>query len=410
MNPNRTPLASAALTQAASAAELVERARNLGRRYAETASQRDQERLLAYDEMEALSASGVFAARIPRAFGGSAARVLDLVRIFVAIAQGDPNIAQAMQPHACGLEKIRLYGTPQQHRYFFDLAVNGRLITNASAERGGGHVGDIRTRLARDGENWRLEGTKHYATGSLYASHFYVLARTDDGQGRALAIVPIDRAGVRVLDDWDGMGQRTTASGTACFDAVRVAAYEYFALPPAGERRTHEGAFAQILHAAIDTGIALAALHDAARYGRDKARPVPEARVERASDDPYIQHAVGEMAMLAHGAQALTERAACILDAAIARSEAGEADAERALGEASVAVAEAKMAANDASLRVSEMLYRVGGAGATLRRLNLDRHWRNARTHTTHDPVAYKAKAVGDFYLNDRLPPINTKI
>jgi alkylation response protein AidB-like acyl-CoA dehydrogenase len=205
------------------------------------------------------------------------------------------------------------------------------------------------------------------------------------------------------------MGQRTTASGTARFDGVPVSEGEHFALPTAGALRTHEGAFAQLLHAAIDTGIALAALEDGARYGREKARPVPDAQVSRASDDPFVQASVGEMAMQAHAAEALVERAARLLDAATLEFLAGDA-AERALGEASVAVAEAKMAANGAALQVSEMLYRVGGAGATVRSLNLDRHWRNARTHTTHDPVAYKAKAVGDFYLNDRLPPVNTKI
>ena len=397
-------------------AELVERARTLGHRFGGSASERDLNRRLPHEEMRELAASGILAARVPRQFGGLETSVLDLARIFVALAQGDPNIAQAIQPHTCGLEKIRLYGTPAQQRHFFGLVQQGHLITNASAERGGGFIGAIRTTLqplGDGGEALRLDGTKHYATGSLFASHLYVLARRDhDGvqdEARGLAIVPVDREGIRVFDDWDGMGQRTTASGTAVFERVRVEPLEQFTLPASGSQRTHEGAFAQILHAAIDTGIALAALEDAARYGREKARPMPEARVERASDDPYVQHAVGEMAVLAHGAEALVERGARILDLAVVRWAAGE-DADRALGEASIAVAEAKMAANEASLRVSEMLYRVGGASATVRPLNLDRHWRNARTHTTHDPVAYKAKAVGDFYLNDRLPPINTKI
>jgi alkylation response protein AidB-like acyl-CoA dehydrogenase len=211
-----------------------------------------------------------------------------------------------------------------------------------------------------------------------------------------------------VLDDWDGMGQRTTASGTVTFDDVVVHSEELVRLKQFGVRSTYEGAMAQLLHAAIDAGIALAALGDAIAYGRNGARAVPESGVAKAGDDPYVLHTVGEMAMNAHAAVALVERAGSVLDLA---SEAfhHHSSPGRLLAEASVAVAEAKMMAEHASLHVSEMIYRVGGASATSRGRNLDRHWRNARTHTTHDPVAYKAKIVGDFYMNDRPPPISTK-
>lgn len=335
--------------------------------FAQGAAQRDVARELPHAQIQALAKNGVLAARVPREFGGIDLNIIDLVAIYVALAKADPNIAQAIQPHACGVEKIRLYGTPaQQHRYFA-LLREGAMITNASAEKGGGTVGEIRVTLSRtaDGKGWQLNGDKHYCTGSLFASHFYALVLRDDG-GRSIAVLPRERAGVAIIDDWDGMGQRTTASGTVRFTQADVADDEHLPLPPAGTLRTHEGAFAQILHAAIDTGIALAALEDAARYGRERARPVPEAKVARAGDDPYVLHAVGEMAMLAHGAEALLERAARALDRVVPRALAGQAsDAE--LGHASIAVAEAKMAANEAALRVSEMLYRVGGAGATVR-------------------------------------------
>ena len=416
--PNLPHLSNSPVLRQAPAANLLQAAQTLGEVFARQAGARDAERRLPHKEIRQLAESGILAARVPRADGGAETSILEFVRIMVLVAKGDPNIAQAIQPHACGIEKIRLYGTPAQREHFFGLIQAGALVTNASAERGGAYVGEIHTIVERTATGgWQLDGVKHYSTGSLFADYFYVLAkrveRGQEGQGaadaRSLAIIPRERSGVEVLDDWDGMGQRTTASGTTRFTAVNVQDGEHIPLPDAGVRRTHEGAFAQILHAAIDTGIALAALEDGAWYGREKARPVPDARVARASDDPYVQSAVGEMAALAHGAEALLERAARILDAATERFLAGE-ESDRALGEASVAVAEAKMAANNAALQVSEMLYRVGGAGATVRSLNLDRHWRNARTHTTHDPVSYKAKAVGDFYLNNQLPPINTKI
>jgi len=372
------------------------------------ASRRDLDRTLPYEEMRQLTSLGVAAARVPAEYGGKDIDIVEQTKLFVQLAQADPNIAQALQPHACGLEKIRIYGTPAQRARYFSLVLQGAIITNASAERGGAVVGDIKVRLSRDGDAWTLNGDKHYCTGSLYASHFYILALRDDGQ-RSIALVPKERQGVEVLDDWNGMGQRTTASGTVRLRQVAVAENEQLLLPAAGSVRTYEGAYAQLLHAAIDCGIALAAFADASEYGRNRARPVPEAGVSRGSDDPYVQQAVGEMAALAHGAQALVERAAAVLQAVVPDALRHRADDTR-LGKASITVAEAKMAANHASLRISEMLYQVGGASATTRTWNFDRHWRNARTHTTHDPVAYKAKAVGNYYLNGTLPPINTKI
>ncbi|KAF1021623.1 MAG: Dibenzothiophene desulfurization enzyme C [Paracidovorax wautersii] len=324
------------------ASDLVETARALGARLAASAAARDAARQLPHEEMRALAASGILAARVPRAAGGPEVDLPTLAALFVHIAQGDPNIAQAMQPHACGIEKIKLYGDARQQQFFFGLVRDGALITNASAERSGRVVGDIHTVLEPADGAWRLHGTKHYCTGSLFASHFYVLSTRrgpDAGErARSLAIVPRERAGVDVSDDWDGMGQRTTASGTVRFDGVAVQDAEHLPLPDAGTRRTHEGAYAQLLHAAVGGGIALAALDDAAAYGRDHARAVPEARVARASDDPYVQQSVGQMAVLAHGAQALLERAARILEPAAAAVLAGKPD-ERQLGLASVAVA-----------------------------------------------------------------------
>ncbi len=392
-------------------ADLAARAAAFGRHLAEGAVDRDLNRRLPHAEVRALAETGLLAARVPAAHGGREATILEVARVMLHLGAGDPNVAQAVQPHLCGVEKIRIHGSDLQKQRYFRHILAGGVITNANAECSGPVVGDINTTLRRDGAAWQLHGTKAYCTGSLFASHFYVVANTEDGV-RALAFVPADRAGVTVLDDWDGFGQRTSSSGTVVLDQVAVADDEVILLPESGRRRTYEGGFAQLLHAAIDAGIARAALADAVAFCRGTARPVAESGVARASEDPYILQAVGDMSVIVEGAAALVERAALILDGAAALALAGRADGpelDRALGEASVAVAHAKIAANDACLAVSERLFRVGGATATLRPLGLDRHWRNARTHTTHDPVAYKARVVGDFLLNDRLPPVNTK-
>ncbi|MDF3074903.1 MAG: putative acyl-CoA dehydrogenase [Alphaproteobacteria bacterium] len=393
-----------------SGADLVAEAAQLARTLAQGSIARDLDRVLPYAEAQTLRTMGLQTARVPKRYGGPEASFVEFAQMMMHLGEGDPNLAQMLQPHFVLMDWLVIDGSEAQRQRFFADVMNGHIITNALAERGGKTPGDFQTKLSRQGEGYRLNGVKFYSTGSLIADQLYVMARTEDG-GHAITIVPKDRAGIEVIDDWDGMGQRTTGSGTTKLDNVEVSAEEVMPLPMHGKKRSYLGAASQIAHAAIDAGIALAALKDGVEYGRTKARPVADAGVDRATDDPYVQQAVGEMSVIAHGAEVMVLRAGVVLDQVLARhcSLSGEA-LEQAYAGASIAVAEAKAAANNASLQVSEMMFRVAGASATLRKYGLDRHWRNARTHTTHDPVAYKYRAIGQFMLNDTLPPISTKI
>ncbi|HEX3953599.1 MAG TPA: acyl-CoA dehydrogenase family protein [Stellaceae bacterium] len=393
-------------------AELVSAAQALAPVIAAGAVERDRERIVPVDVFREIRAAGIQAARVPREFGGPEASFAELADIMLLLAKADPNVGQMLQPHFVLLDWLRIDGSAAQQKRYLGEVARGRIITNAFAERGTKRVGDARTRLRRSGTQYRLDGTKFYSTGSLIADALYVLALTEDDTA-ALAIVPKDRAGVEIIDDWDGMGQRTTASGTTRLTGVMLDTDEVVLLPDLGKRRTFIGAAAQITHAAIDAGIALAGLDDAAEYARTQARPVPESGVSRQADDPYVLHAIGEMSVIAHAAEAMVRRGAAILDAAAAQFLADpepRAELDRLLAEASIAVAEAKAAATAAALKLGTMVFAVGGASATLRRHGLDRHWRNARTHTTHDPVDYKYRAIGEYRLNDRFPPITTKI
>jgi SfnB family sulfur acquisition oxidoreductase len=393
-----------------SGADLVANAAELARTLAQGSIARDLDRVLPYAEAKTLRTMGLQTARVPRRYGGPEASFVEFAQMMMHLGEGDPNLAQMLQPHFVLLDWLVIDGSEAQRQRFFADVMNGHIITNALAERGGKTPGDFQTRLSRDGGGYRLNGVKFYSTGSLIADQLYVMARTEDG-GHAIAIVPKDRAGIEVIDDWDGMGQRTTGSGTTKLDNVEVSAEEVMPLPLHGKKRSYLGAASQIAHAAIDAGIALAALKDGVEYGRTKARPVADAGVDRATDDPYVQQAVGEMSVIAHSAEVMVLRAGVMLDQVLARHCLLNGEAlEQAYAGASIAVAEAKAAANNASLQVSEMMFRVAGASATLRKYGLDRHWRNARTHTTHDPVAYKYRAIGQFMLSDTLPPISTKI
>ena len=390
---------------------LVAAARDLVPKLAAGAADRDRNRTLPLDEVDLVRRAGVLAARVPKRFGGPGARFEAFAEITMSLSEGDCNIAQSVGPSCVMLELFHLESTETQKRRYYGKVLDGVIYTNAMAERGGKLVGDLKTTIAPDGDVYRINGTKFYCTGSLVCDEIIANGLMPDGS-LGYALLPIGSAGVTIEDDWDGMGQRTTSSGTIRFDNAAVAPDDVIPAPDAHTRRAYVGAGFQLFQAAIDAGIARAALADALDYARTRARPVPEAGVTRQADDPYVISAIGEMAALSHGAEAMVRRAAGVVDQASDAQITGrlEGDAlDRQLSEASIAVCEAKITATHAALRVSEMLFQVAGASASLRRYDLDRHWRNARTHTLHDPVSYKYRAVGDFLLNGRPPPISTK-
>jgi SfnB family sulfur acquisition oxidoreductase len=364
--------------------------------FAAGAGERDRHRALPHDEVAALAASGLWAITVPATHGGIDVAHPVLAEVTALLAEGDPSIAQIPQNHFATMETLRHVAGGRQQADLFAAVLAGARFGNAEAERG-----PPATTLRRDGDVWRLDGRKAYSTGALFADLITVTARGPDGEAM-LAIVARDAPGLSVVDDWSGMGQRTTASGTTVLDGVRVAADRVMSLQPAFGRRGPVGAIAQLLHAAIDLGIARAALREAGRFVRERARPFADSGVARACDDPLLLDRFGHLQVQVHAAEALLHRGAVALDAA--RAEPGE-DAHAA---ASIAVAEAKTLTTDAALAAASGLFELAGTSSTLAAHNLDRYWRDARTHTLHDPVRWKYHAIGNYALNGEKPPIRS--
>jgi alkylation response protein AidB-like acyl-CoA dehydrogenase len=149
-------------------------------------------------------------------------------------------------------------------------------------------------------------------------------------------------------------------------------------------------------------GITKNALRDAIEYTRTKKRPWIHSGVEKGADDPYALLTIGQMEAWTEAVDALQERAVDALDA----TEANPTPESRAA--TMIAVARAKAVSTDVGLRVCEALFQVTGAASTLAKYSYDRHWRNLRTITLHDPSDYKYRLVGDYVLNDRWPEIST--
>ncbi|TBU82867.1 SfnB family sulfur acquisition oxidoreductase [Pseudomonas daroniae] len=379
-------------------AEALEIANALAEVFRTGAAQRDRERLLPHAELERFSRSGLWAISVPKAFGGAGVSSVTLAKVIARIAQADGSLGQIPQNHFYALEVLRINGTAEQQRRLYGEVLQGVRFGNALAELGTKTSQDRTTRLIADGENFRIDGRKFYATGALYAQRIPTLAVDEQGVGH-LAFVPRHAPGLEIIDDWSGFGQRTTGSGSVLLRQVPVAAADVVPFQASFERPTTVGPFAQLLHAAIDIGIARAAYEDTLTFVRNSSRPWIDSGVDKASDDPLTLKAVGRLAIHLHAAEALLERAGEILDLAQAAPDAASVAA------ASIAVAEARAIGTEASLALSSKLLELAGSRATLAEHNLDRHWRNARTHTLHDPVRWKYHAVGNYYLNDALPP-----
>ncbi|MGW4350206.1 SfnB family sulfur acquisition oxidoreductase [Streptomyces sp. NPDC004690] len=363
------------------------------------ADARDRERRLPRAELDRLSRSGLLAVTVPAEHGGAEVSAATVAEIFRLLGSADPSLAQIPQSHFVYVNVIRRQGTPEQRKFLFAEVLAGRRLGNAQSEAGTKHVQDIRTRLTpRPDGSYLLTGVKHYSTGALFADWIPVLARAEDDDLH-VAYVPWDAPGVTVVDDWDGMGQRTTASGTVRLADVPVPADRVVPHHLTFQGPQLHGAFAQLLHAAIDAGIAGAALAEAAAFVRTKSRPWFESGTESAAEDPLLIQRFGELALRVRAAEALLREAARTVD------EAGADLTDDSAAEASIAVATAKVTAAQAAVEVAGALFEVAGTRAALDSLNLHRHWRDARTHTLHDPVRWKIQHIGRYVLSGTRPP-----
>lgn len=356
-------------------------------------------------ELASLDASGLMAITVPDAYGGPELGATVLAEVIRTIAAVDPSLAQVPQGHFMLCDVIAIWGTPAQRRRLFGEVLSGARFGNGLAERGGMHAQDLKTRLHGwpAGAQPRLAGRKYYTTGSL-TSRWIGVSALDDAGRLVLAFVRRDAPGVLLDTDWNVMGQRATVSGSATFADVAVDPELVVDYARVFEVPQQIGARTQLVHTAIQVGIAGGALRDARWYVRDKARPFFEAAragwAETAATDPHSIYRYGQLATRVRAAEALLASAARELDE-IGRVPASAADAARG----SIAVAQAKAFASEVSTEVASGLFELSGASATDEKYDLSRHWRNARTHASHDPVSWKYHHIGNYLLNDVTPP-----
>ena len=378
-------------------AEAIEVAHKLAGGFAEGAALRDREGLLPLEELDAYSQSGLWGVNIPRAYGGAEVSYATLAKVISIIAAADSSIAQITQNHLAINGHIDLDGTPEQKKEFFGWSLSGLRFGNAFSELNSKTVAAFETRIAYDGDYAIINGEKFYTTGALLA-HFIPIVAVDPEGKAFLAFAERDTPGLTVTNNWSSFGQRTTASGQVKIENVRLPRSRLLAVV-AFDRPTIAGPVSQIIQSAIDAGIARGAIEDTIAFVRTQSRPWIDSGKEKASEDLFTIHAIGDLKIRLHAAEALLEDAGRAIDAAKVYATGLNVDV------ATIKTAESKVLTTEIAILATNKLFELAGTRATLAKHNLDRHWRNARAHTLHDPVRWKYFHVGNYYLNGAQPP-----
>ncbi|THT99944.1 SfnB family sulfur acquisition oxidoreductase [Lampropedia puyangensis] len=398
---NRLPLAPTQPHRIATEAEALAIAADLARHFAQGAAQRDRERRLPWDELERYTASGLGAITIPRAYGGLGASFETLAQVFVTLCAADPSLGQIPQNHFALIQNLRDNATPaQQQRWFADV-LSGHRLGNAGPEKKAkaANIAVPTARLHRDAQGQlRVSGSRFYSTGALFAH--WVPFRAVDEQERFVQVwVRRDAPGVTITDDWDAFGQRTTASGSVRLEQVAVEPEDVVAMHLSPNPINLSGPISQLIQASIDQGIAQGALADAKQYVREKTRAWVHSGVDNAWEDPYIIQEFGQLTTEVDAAREVLLQAARVIDGFDPHPVT-----EAISAEASVAVARAKILTTEAALHASERMLELAGTSSAREAHNFDRHWRNARVHTLHDPVRWKYHLLGNHLLNGAAP------
>ncbi|OBA58876.1 acyl-CoA dehydrogenase [Mycobacterium sp. 1100029.7] len=340
------------------------------------------------------------ALRLPRELGGADYTVPEFFDHIVELAAADPDLAHILRVHHALVEELQI--TPRRPGSDRWLAViaEGGLIGGANSEKSQKSVGgnDRDTRLVSTADGLRLRGRKFYSTGAQFSDYLRITAQ-DDADTPTAVVIPADRAGVEHVDDWDGIGQRLTGSGTTVFHDVAVATDEVFPLGATIGLDRARGALMQLYLHAVAAGILRALTADAAALLRGRHRTYTFASVDQPTADPQLLQIVGEIDAAAYTAHALVRSAAAELAPALAAARETGIDPELEKA-SSIAAARVKVAIQEPALRAASRVFDVGGASAIQASALLDRHWRNLRTLFSHNPTVYKARVLGDIAVN----------
>lgn len=379
-------------------------------RIAQGAAERERDRVPPIDLIALVKEAGVGRLRLPVEWGGAGLSLPELFAALIDLAAADSAVPHILRAHFWFVEQhLQAIDDPQFRRRLVEIAGADKLVGNGFSEQNKKAVGlNFDTEFTHDGDGYRLNGTKYYSTGSIYSDYTQIWAAAPDGH-IAAAVLPVDREGVSILDDWDGFGQRLTGTGTTVLTDVRIEADEYFDLggPDDAPVPGYQGAFLQLTLQAYSAGVLRAVRDDALALVRRRVRNYSHAgQPGTPTEDAQVLQVIGEIAADAFAAEAIVIQAAEAIQTA-ADSVVDGVPSAAAAQDAQLAAAQAKVAIDRFASATAARLFDVGGTSATQAAWNLDRHWRNVRTISTHNPTFLKATAIGANLLSGTAFPAN---
>ena len=382
---------------------LIARFRPIFARIAEGALQRERERILPHEPIAWLKAAGFGAVRVPVQHGGAGASVPQLFQLLIELSEADSNVTQALRGHFAFVEDRLNAPAGPARDVWFQRFVAGELVGNAWTEVGTVAVGEVITKVSQKDGQWVANGAKYYSTGSIFADWVDLYARRADNNADVIAAVRTQQPGVKQQDDWDGFGQRTTGSGTSVYEDALVDAENII---PFEERFKYQTAFYQLFHLATLAGIGRAVERDVGEEVRKRQRIFSTGNASHVSQDAQILQVVGQISALVYAAEAAAVRAAQPAQRAYEARFFDDAEAEKQANiDTEIESAKGQIVISELVLRSATDLFNALGASAASSAKALDRHWRNARTVSSHNPIVYKSRIVGDWSVNGTEPP-----
>ncbi len=370
------------------------------------AVERELEHRLPREEVRQLAAAGFGALRVPTEFGGSGLTFPEFTELLIELAAADSNLPQIFRGHIALVEDQLVAAPSDRRTAWLERFVAGEIVGNAWSEVGSGALGVSGTVVTERDGGYVVNGRKFYTTGSIYADWTDATARlVVEGQAdtEVTVLVRTDQPGVSIADDWDGFGQQLTGTGTIVFEDAVVDADQVHAF---SDRFRYQTALYQHVLIAVHAGIAAAVEREAGEQIRARTRVYSHGLAPLVKDDGQIQAVVGEISSIAFVAkQTVLGVAAAIERASVTAADRDSADDLHANIEAEIRSAQAQVVLSELVPRSATLLFNTLGASAVSRTNALDRHWRNARTVASHNPVIYKTRIVGDWSINGTPPP-----
>ncbi|WP_436898435.1 acyl-CoA dehydrogenase family protein [Acinetobacter gyllenbergii] len=373
--------------------------RPIFKRIAEGALAREKNRTLPYEPIQWLKQAGFGAVRVPMAFGGDGVSQKQLFQLLIELAQADSNVVQALRGHFAFVEdRLNAQKTEVQTRWF-ERFVRGEIVGNAWTEIGKVEIGDVATRVtaAQDGK-LRINGQKYYSTGTIFADWIDLFALDESTNQHVIAAVSTQAEGIDIVDDWDGFGQKTTGSGTLTLNNVEIARDHILVFE---NRFKYQTAFYQVVHLATLAGIAHSAVETFKQEVRQRTRIYSHGNASLVREDAQILQVIGKASAQAYAAQTIALSTAEALDAAYLQHFQNDEQAELEANErAELVSAQGQVVIAELVLNLSTELFNALGASASSTDKQLDRFWRNARVVSSHNPLVYKQKVIGDWEVN----------